>query len=78
MTKARDIASATTPNANAALLATFPHRNLVINGAMQVAGRGTSFTGLGNGDTGYTVDRFRFVESGPLVRSSYHAEKHLF
>ena len=21
---------------------------------------------------------FRFVESGPLVRSSYHAEKHLF
>ena len=40
------------------------NRNLVINGAMQVAGRGTSFTGLGNGDTGYTVDRFRFVESG--------------
>jgi len=71
MTKARDIASATTPNANAALLATnsallatFPHKNLIINGAMQVAQRGTSFTGLGNGDTGYTVDRFRFVESG--------------
>ena len=21
---------------------------------------------------------FRFVESGPLIRSSYHAEKHLF
>lgn len=21
---------------------------------------------------------FRFVESGPLVRSSYHAEKHIF
>jgi lipoic acid synthetase len=21
---------------------------------------------------------FRYVESGPLVRSSYHAEKHLF
>jgi len=21
---------------------------------------------------------FRFVESGPLVRSSYHAEKHMF
>ncbi len=39
MTKARDIASATTPNANAALLATFPHRNLIINGAMQVAQR---------------------------------------
>ena len=42
MTRARDIASATTPNANAALLATFPHRNLIINGAMQVAQRGTS------------------------------------
>jgi hypothetical protein len=53
MTKARDIASATTPNANAALLATFPHRNLIINGAMQVAQRGTSFTG-----TGYTLDRW--------------------
>jgi lipoic acid synthetase len=21
---------------------------------------------------------FRYIESGPLVRSSYHAEKHLF
>ena len=40
------------------------NKNLIINGAMQVAQRGTSFTGLGNGDTGYTVDRFRFVESG--------------
>jgi len=39
-------------------------RNIVINGAMNVAQRGTSFTGLGNGDTGYQVDRFRFVESG--------------
>ena len=56
MTKARDIASATTPNANAALLATFPHRNLIINGAMQVAQRGTSFTGSSE----YTLDRFYF------------------
>ena len=40
MTKARDIASATTPNANAALLATFPHKNLIINGAMTVNQRG--------------------------------------
>ena len=53
MTKARDIASATTPNANAALLATFPHRNLIINGAMQVAQRGTSTTG-----GGFLLDRF--------------------
>jgi len=27
----------------------------------------------------YALDKgFRFVESGPLVRSSYHAEKHIF
>lgn len=39
------------------------NRNLMINGAMQVAQRGTSKTGLGNGDSGYhTVDRFRFGE----------------
>jgi hypothetical protein len=30
---------------------------------MSIAQRGTSATGLGNGDTGYhTVDRFKFVE----------------
>jgi|TARA_R100000081_G_scaffold13280_1_gene5292 hypothetical protein len=41
------------------------NRNLVINGAMQVAQRGTSKTGLTNGDGGYhTVDRFRFGEHG--------------
>jgi hypothetical protein len=57
MTKARDIASATTPNANAALLATFPHRNLIINGAMQVAQRGTSVSGLSSIGLN-TVDRF--------------------
>jgi len=57
MTKARDIASATTPNANAALLATFPHRNLIINGAMQVAQRGTSFTLNTSNTEVYTLDR---------------------
>jgi hypothetical protein len=56
MTKARDIASATTPNANAALLATFPHRNLIINGAMQVAQRGTSFSSISSDQ--HTLDRF--------------------
>ena len=40
------------------------HRNLIINGAMQVAERGTSFTGLTNGNEGYTLDRFRWDESG--------------
>jgi len=33
-------------------------RNIVINGAMQVAQRGTSSTGLGASDGYYTVDRF--------------------
>jgi hypothetical protein len=63
MTKARDIASATTPNANAALLATFPHRNLIINGAMQVAQRGTS--GTSTADI-YTVDRFALGHGSPV------------
>ena len=40
------------------------NRNLIINGAMNVAQRGTSFTGLTNGSNGYTLDRFRFVEQG--------------
>jgi len=40
------------------------NRNLVINGAMQVAQRGTSFTGVGNGDSAYYLDRFKFGESG--------------
>ena len=40
------------------------NRNLIINGAMQVAQRGTSFTGVGNGDSAYYLDRFKFGESG--------------
>ena len=40
------------------------HRNLIINGAMQVSQRGTSFTGLTNGNEGYTLDQFRWDESG--------------
>jgi len=40
-------------------------KNLIINGDMRIAQRGTSATGLTNGSTGYyTVDRFQFVESG--------------
>jgi len=40
-------------------------RNLIINGAMQMAQRGTSFSGLTNGTSvTYTVDRFAWVESG--------------
>ena len=40
-------------------------RNLIINGDMSIAQRGTSSTGLTNGSSGYkTVDRFRFEEGG--------------
>ena len=40
-------------------------RNIIINGDMSLAQRGTSETGLGNGDSGYhTCDRWRFSESG--------------
>ncbi len=40
-------------------------RNIIINGGMDVAQRGTSATGLSNGDNGYhTCDRWRFGEGG--------------
>lgn len=52
MTKARDIAD----NAGQA---GGGNKNLVINGAMQVAQRGTSSTGLGGADGYFTVDRFK-------------------
>ena len=39
-------------------------RNIIINGAFHVAQRGTSHTGVGNGDNGYYLDRFKFAESG--------------
>ena len=40
-------------------------RNIIINGDMSIAQRGTSATGIGNGDTGYhTCDRWRFFELG--------------
>jgi len=44
-------------------------RNLIINGAMQVAQRGTSFTGLTNGNTQYVLDRFRWRESGTAAQT---------
>jgi hypothetical protein len=43
-------------------------KNLIINGAMQVAQRGTSVAAIGNGDSGYhTLDRFRIGEGGTPV-----------
>jgi hypothetical protein len=42
-------------------------KNLIINGDMAVSQRGTSFTGLTNGGSGYTLDRWRYTESGTTV-----------
>ena len=43
----------------------YGNRNVIINGAMQVAQRATSKTGLTNFNNGYhTLDRFKFEESG--------------
>ena len=38
--------------------------NMVINGAMTISQRGTSFTGLTNGGTDYTLDRWKWTEGG--------------
>ena len=43
-------------------------RNIIINGAMQVAQRGTSSTGLGATDGYYTVDRFQLNFSSTAAR----------
>ena len=58
MTKARQLADLGNVYDDGAL----SNRNLIINGAMQVAQRGTSFTGLGVSTT-YTLDRWRFADS---------------
>ena len=44
------------------------NRNLIINGAMQVAQRGTSFTGVGGTNAVYTVDRFNMQNNGTAGR----------
>jgi len=44
-----------------------PFRNIIINGDMSLAQRGTSFTGLGNGDSAYTLDRFKWAEEGSMT-----------
>ena len=58
MSKARELASLGNAYSDGAL----SNRNLIINGAMQVAQRGTSFTGLTS--IGYTIDRMRHAISG--------------
>ena len=42
-------------------------RNRIINGDMRISQRGTSFSGLTNGDTQYTIDRWRWAESGTFT-----------
>jgi len=50
---------------NYVALNTVGSKNIIINGDMSIAQRGTSATGLGNGDSGYhTCDRWKFVEAG--------------
>jgi len=39
-------------------------KNIIINGDMSIAQRGTSFTGIGDGDSQYTLDRFKWSEEG--------------
>ena len=47
----------------------YGNRNLIINGAMQVAQRGTSATGLGSGSQSYnTVDRFSVTPNATAGR----------
>ena len=67
MTKARDLADLGNKTSldeinDAYDAGALSNRNLIINGAMQVAQRGTSFTGLGVSTT-YTLDRWRFADS---------------
>ena len=62
MSKARQLADLGNVYDDGAL----SNRNLIINGAMKVAQRGTSFTGLTNGNTDYTLDRWRWSEGGTI------------
>ena len=44
----------------------FGLRNRIINGAMQISQRGTSFTGLTDDGGQYTLDRWRWSENGTM------------
>ena len=46
-------------------------RNIIINGDMSISQRGTSFTGLGDTNSQYTLDRFKWVEEGATDTAEY-------
>jgi hypothetical protein len=48
-----------------------PFRNIIINGDMSISQRGTSFTGLGDTNSQYTLDRFKWVEEGATDTAEY-------
>jgi len=62
MTKARELAKLGEVMTNSQIGG---RRNIIINGGMQVSQRATSYTNIGNNDSGYrTVDRFRIGFGG--------------
>ena len=72
MSKARELAELGAVYNSGAL----SNRNLIINGAMQVAQRATSSTGLG-GSTGYfTVDRFEVNPGGTATAGRFTMSQH--
>ena len=72
MSRARDIADLSSVSARLDTVGgsegALSNRNVVINGAMQVAQRGTSSTGLGGGSGYFTVDRFRIAGNASTGR----------
>ena len=66
MSKARELAALGNAYSDGAL----SNRNLIINGAMQVAQRGTSFTGWTN-TSAYSIDRWKYInyQSGTVTIS---------
>ena len=51
------------------------NRNLIINGAMQVAQRGTSTTGLQNSGGVFTIDRFSHRRGGTWSNAQFKHEQ---
>ena len=58
------MAVTTIPSAGLTLGAQVNFRNLIINGDMSIAQRGTSVSGLTNGSSQYLIDRFKWYEGG--------------